>query len=256
MQDDTADSVPSEPRVIYEDDECCVIDKPAGWLTHEDRKTDAPTVVEWLLGRAPEVGGVGEVGYAPDGQELERSGVVHRLDRETSGVMILAKTAAAHAHLKAEFHDRRARKTYRALVYGRVHDRYGTIDRAIGRSPRDPRLRSAQPGAKGPVRSATTEYECVGSGEVDGETFSYLTLMPKTSRTHQLRVHLKSIDRPIIRDPLYAVHLAERSHHLGLDRLALHAHTLELTIPSGATERFVAPVPPEIERAADRLAEG
>lgn len=256
METDSDATVRDEiPLVLYEDGDCLVISKPYGWLTHEDGKTDAPTVVEWFLGRAPEARGVGEAGYAPNGRELERSGVVHRLDRETSGVLVLAKTAAAHAHLKAQFHDRLARKEYRALVYGHVHDRYGTVDRSIGRSPRDPRQRSAQPGATGTLRPAVTDYERIGAGEYQGEPFSYLKLTPRTGRTHQLRVHLKSLDRPIVRDPLYAAHLVTRSNHLGLDRMALHAHVLELTLQNGEPHRFIAPVPSELEAGAERLAE-
>ena len=254
MKPATDASAVNEPYILFEDTDCLVIDKPSGWLTHEDGKTDAPTVVEWFLGRAPEARGVGEAGYAPNGRELERSGVVHRLDRETSGVLVLAKTAAAHTHLKAEFQAHRVRKEYRAFVYGRVHDRFGTIDRPIGRSPRDPRQRSAQSGAVGTLRPATTDYECIGAGEYEGESFSYLKLLPRTGRTHQLRAHLKSIDRPIVRDGLYAAHLTERSNHLGLDRLALHAYLLDLPLPMGPVERVMAPLPPAFERAAEYLA--
>jgi 23S rRNA-/tRNA-specific pseudouridylate synthase len=100
-----------------------------------------------------------------------------------------------------------------------------------------------------------TDYERIGVGEYDGESFSYLKLIPKTGRTHQLRVHLKAIDRPIVADTLYAPTFVERSNNLGLERLALHAHVLELILPSGESERFVAPVPQAFEEAAERIAE-
>lgn len=248
----------TEIEVIYEDEQIVVINKPAGVLVHEDGQAvnaEVPTVVAWLLGRAPEARGVGEPGYSPQGDELERSGVVHRLDRETSGVMVLAKTQSAFTDLKQQFQDRTARKEYRAFVYGRVHERYGTIDRPIGRSAKDFRLRSAEPGAKGTLRPAETDWETIGVGEYDDEAFSYLKLKPKTGRTHQLRVHCKAISRPIVNDTLYAAGKVEQSNNLELDRLALHAHTLEITVPSGDTERFVAPVPPSFDRAAERIAE-
>jgi 23S rRNA-/tRNA-specific pseudouridylate synthase len=136
-----------------------------------------------------------------------------------------------------------------------VHDRWGTIDRPIGRSAKDFRLRSAQKGAKGLLRPAITDYERIGVGEYEGESFSYLKLIPKTGRTHQLRVHLKAIDRPIVGDALYAPTFVARSTNLGLDRLALHAHVLELALPQGEVERFVAPVPQPFEEAAERIAE-
>ncbi len=244
-----------EPFILYEDDAVLVIDKPYGWLTHADGHNEAPTVVEWFLRRAPQARGVGEPGYSPKGVELDRSGVVHRLDRETSGVLILAKDQATHQFLKQQFKDHTVYKEYRALVYGRLNDRWGTINRAIGRSAKDHRRRSAERGAKGVMREAITDFERIGMGEYQDEPFSYVKLMPKTGRTHQLRVHLRAIDRPIVGDELYAAHKVGQSNHLELHRLALHAHILELTLPSGERERFIAPVPPELEQAAERIAE-
>jgi 23S rRNA pseudouridine1911/1915/1917 synthase len=243
----------TEPVVIYEDDAVLVVHKPYGMLVHEDWQKADRTLVDWFLARCPEAKGVGEQTATPDGKPLERSGVVHRLDRETSGIMVLAKTADAHAHLKAQFHDRLAKKEYRAFVYGRLHERWGTINRPIGRSTQNFRLRSAQRGAKGVLRSAVTDWERIAAGEYEGEPFSYVKLLPKTGRTHQLRVHLKAIDRPIVQDVLYSGKKREASNNLGLERLALHAHVLEITLPGGETERFIAPVPPSFERAAEKL---
>lgn len=245
----------AEPEVLYEDADVLVVNKPAGWLTHEDGHNDAPTVVEWFCRRVPQARGVGEPGYSPKGVALERSGVVHRLDRETSGVLILAKNQAAHQLLKQQFKDHTVYKEYRALVYGRLNDRWGTINRAIGRSAKDHRRRSAERGAKGVLREAITDFERIGVGEYEAEPFSYVKLIPKTGRTHQLRVHLRAIDRPIVGDTLYAPHKIDRSNNLALGRLALHAHVLEMVLPNGQTERFIAPVPPEMEQAAERIAE-
>jgi 23S rRNA pseudouridine1911/1915/1917 synthase len=245
-----------DPIVIYEDDQMLVIDKPYGMLVHEDWTSGTEgTLVEWFLARVPTAKGVGEVTEKPDGSPLERSGVVHRLDRETSGVMVLAKTAEAHAHLKAQFHDRLVKKEYRAFVYGRLHDKWGTINRPIGRNPRDFKKRSAEQGAKGTLREAVTHFERIGVGEYEEESFSYVKLLPKTGRTHQLRVHLKAISRPIVCDEMYADTHIGKSNNLGLKRLALHAHILELDLLSGGRERFIAPVPPEFEAAAERIAE-
>lgn len=244
----------SEITVLFENEDVVVINKPTGWLVHEDGRTEGPTIVSWFLERYPDAREVGEPGYSTKGTPLVRSGVVHRLDRETSGVMVLAKTPDAHAHLKAQFHDRQARKEYRAFVYGRLHERYGTIDRPIGRHSRFFQLRSAQRGARGLLRPAITDWERIGVGEYEGDNFSYAKLLPKTGRTHQLRVHLKAIDRPIVKDELYAGTKPEESSNLGFTRLALHAHVLEIQLPHGLTERFIAPLPNEFELAAERIA--
>ncbi len=231
------------------------INKPAGLLVHADGRSNETTVVDWFESRCPTAIGVGEPQRGDDGKELKRSGVVHRLDRETSGIMVLAKTQDAFTHLKAQFHDRLAQKEYRAFVYGAMRERWGTIDRQIGRSASDFRLRSAQKGAKGTMRDAVTDWERIAAGQYQGELFSYVKLKPKTGRTHQLRVHLKAIDRPIVGDALYAPSFVERSSNLGLERLALHAHLLELTLPNGSLERLIAPLPPVFEEAAERIAE-
>jgi 23S rRNA pseudouridine1911/1915/1917 synthase len=248
--------VKTEPIVLFEDADILVINKPEGWLTHDDAKESmAPVVVDWFLARVPEAAGVGEVGYSPKGVELNRSGVMHRLDRETSGVLVLAKNQAAHQFLKEQFKDRKVYKEYRAFVYGRIHDRWGTINRPIGRSAKDYRQRSAQRGAKGILREAITDFERIGVGEFEGEAFSYVKLIPKTGRTHQLRVHLRAVDRPIVGDELYGAYKIPGSNNLLMDRLMLHAHILEIELPSGSKERFIAPVPQEFEDAAERIAE-
>lgn len=253
----SAETLPTfNPEIIYEDSDILVVHKPYGMLVHEDWTSGVSgTLVEWFLKRVPEASGVGEVTTKPDGSPLERSGIVHRLDRETSGVMVLAKTRAAHAHLKAQFHDRLVKKEYRAFVYGRVHDRWGTVNRPIGRNPRDFKRRSAERGATGTLRDAITLFERIGVGEYEGESFSYIKLIPKTGRTHQLRVHLKAISRPIVGDVLYSEKEISESNNLGLKRLALHAHVLELELLNGERERFIAPIPLDFEQAAERIAE-
>lgn len=258
MQQEKEEKEPSivlEPVVIFENDNILVVNKPHGWLTHDDGHSEASTVVGWFLKRIPQAHGVGEVGYSARGLELDRSGIVHRLDRETSGVIILAKNQDTYQFLKQQFKDHKVYKEYRALVYGRLNDRWGSINRPIGRSARDPRRRSAERGARGVLRDAITDFERIGVGEYEGEPFSYVKLMPKSGRTHQLRAHLRAIDRPIVGDDLYGEHKIHKSNNLGLNRLALHAHVLELEVAEGQTERFIAPVPHDLEVAAERIAE-
>ena len=243
------------PTIIFENDDVVVINKPYGLIVHGDGKDAGATVVDWFLSHVPTAQGVGETATDKQGNPIDRSGVVHRLDRETSGVMVLAKTQGAFEKLKYQFHEREVRKEYRAFVYGRINDRWGTINRPIGRSAKDSRRRSAERGAKGVLREAITEFERIGMGEYEEEPFSYVKLFPKTGRTHQLRAHLRAVDRPIVGDTLYAEYKTERSNHLACDRLMLHAHTLEIALPDGTDERFIAPLPLAFEAAAERIEE-
>lgn len=243
-----------EPKIIFESADVMVIDKPSGLPVHGEGNDPEGTVVEWFLRHSPEAAGVGEPRVGKDGEEIERSGIVHRLDRETSGVMILAKNQTAFDDLKRQFQERTVKKEYRALVYGLMKEKWGTIDRKIGRSASDWRLRSAERGARGQLREAVTDWECLKSGEYEGELFSSVSLKPKTGRTHQLRVHLKYISRPIIGDQAYAPGKAAESNNLGLDRLALHAHNLTLVLPGGGEQTFTAPLPEALLAAEARIA--
>ncbi len=236
--------------VLFENDDVLVIDKPSGVMVHADGRGVEPTVVNWFLARAPEARGVGESGFAQDGTPLERSGVVHRLDRETSGVLVLAKTGDAFTHFKAQFHDRLVKKEYRAFVYGTMKEEWGTIDRPIGRSTKNFRLRSAQRGAKGMLRTALTDWELI----TQNNAFAYLRLLPKTGRMHQIRVHLKAISHPVVRDTLYASENLLTGDSLGFARLALHAHKLTIMLPDSSEHEFVAPLPPEFLAAEALLA--
>lgn len=237
-------------EVLYEDDDCVVIHKPSGLVVHEDGRSEEPTVVDWLLARAPQARGVGEPGLAQDGTPLERSGVVHRLDRDTSGVLILAKTQEAFLFLKEQFHDRHTQKEYRAFVYGTMKEKWGTVDRPIGRSNKDFRLRSAERGARGTLREARTDWELIGQNS----THAYLKITPKTGRTHQIRVHLRSIGRPIVADTLYATEDTRGKSNLGFKRLALHAYRITLTLPTAGERTFIAPLPLDFIEAEGGIA--
>ena len=236
--------------VLYEDDAIVVVHKPSGIVVHEDGRTQEKTVVDWFLARVPTARGVGEPGKGQGGEPLERSGIVHRLDRDTSGVLILVKNQDAFLHMKAQFHDRLVKKEYRAFVYGTMKEKWGTISRPIGRSATNFKLRSADRGARGLVRDAVTDWELIGQSL----THAYLKLLPKTGRMHQLRVHLKSISRPIIHDELYAPKAQFEADSLGFTRLALHAYSIACTLPNGEMETFIAPLPLDFEIASTTLA--
>ncbi len=231
-----------ELTILYEDADVVAIDKPAGVMTHPDGHTTDETVSDWFAAHYPASKEVGELQRLPDGTEIARPGIVHRLDRETSGVLVLAKTPEAHALLKEAFQTREAHKTYLAFTYGVPKERKGTIEFSIGRSRKDFRLRSAQPKAKGTLREAITKYEIIS----DIGTHSFMKLMPETGRTHQLRVHMKAIHHPIVCDPLYA---PKRACDLKFNRLGLHAYQLDIPLPSGERMTFTAPIPADLAPA-------
>lgn len=236
-----------ELSILYEDADLVVIDKPVGVMAHQDGHSTEETVSDWFAAKYPESRDVGEPGKLPDGTLIERPGIVHRLDRDTSGVMVLAKTPEAHAFLKNAFHEHEAHKTYLAFVYGTFkEDKKGTITFPIGRSRKDFRMRSAQRGAKGRMREAVTRWEVIG----EDATHSFLKVEPETGRTHQIRVHMKAIHHPIVCDPLYA---PNHACDLGFKRLGLHAYKLDLPFPNGERKIFTAPVPGDLKEAVARF---
>lgn len=224
------------PTILYEDADILVINKPVGLLVHADGRTEGPTLVDWLLKKYPSIKGVGEHG------EVERSGIVHRLDRETSGALVVAKDQKAFEFLKKQFQERKVEKIYHAFVYGKVKRDESVIDRTIARSKRNPMLWSATRGRKGKEREALTEYKVLKRGT----EYSLVELRPKTGRTHQIRVHLKAINYPVICDKLYA---PKRKCLLEFDRLALHARSLSLALLNGKNIKIEAPYPEDFERA-------
>lgn len=232
--------------ILYEDADIVAVDKPVGVMTHPDGKSDEETASDWFAKAYPASAGVGEMQRLQNGTEIARPGVVHRLDRDTSGVLVFAKTPEAHLFLKEAFKNREAKKTYLALVYGAPKEKKGTIEFSIGRSRQDFRLRSAQPKAKGILREAITHYQVIG----EDDTHALLKVMPETGRTHQIRVHLKAIHHPIVCDPLYA---PNRTCDLGFTRLGLHAAELDIPLPSGGQAHIEAPVPEELAEAVGRL---
>lgn len=238
-----------QPEILYEDADLVAIMKPAGVMTHPDGHTTEETVSDWFARAYPAAASVGETQRLVSGEEIARPGIVHRLDRDTSGVLVLAKTPASHAWLKEAFQGRQAKKTYLALTYGVPKERRGTIEFAIGRSRKDFRLRSAQPKAKGTLRDALTRYEVVG----DIGTHALVRAMPETGRTHQIRVHLKAIHHPVVCDPLYA---PGKPCDLGTTRLALHAYALTVPRPVGGPLTLAAPVPADLRDAILRFPGG
>ncbi len=218
-----------EPTVLFEDDFLVVVNKPSGLIVYPDGKHDYPALSAWL-----------EKKYGEGGFHF-----VHRIDRETSGVLVVAKNEKTHEFLKKQFQDREVKKVYRAFVYGALRDERGTINKPIG---------SAR-GGQGP-RSATrphgTEREAVTMWRriANGEGASYLEAFPQTGRTHQIRVHFSAIQHPIVCDTLYA---PRREPLLGFKRLALHALSVAFLHPNGKTMKLEAPLPADFLAAEQKL---
>jgi len=217
-----------ELPVLYEDEDCVVINKPVGVLTHSKGAFNPEaTVATWLRRH---IGSNNE--ERTQSAEDQRAGIVHRLDRATSGVMICAKNPAALSWLQKQFSQRTVKKTYAAIITGHVANKHAIIDMPIERNPKKPQ--TFRVGING--KSAVTEYEVLQ----ESATLSELRLMPKTGRTHQLRVHLSNLGHPIYGDELYGGKPA--------DRLYLHALSLEIALPNRERRTFSATLPASFEK--------
>lgn len=238
-------------EILKETKEYVVINKPSGLVIHADGKTDEPSVSDWVSENYPEVRGVGEPLGLSDGKMIDRPGIVHRLDRDTSGVLIIAKTQEMFEHLKEQFKKHEVQKIYNAFVYGKFKEENleGTIDRSIARSKNDFRKWTAERGRRGKERKAMTEYKVLHNA-ANPESYSFLELRPKTGRTHQIRVHLRSISKPIVCDSLYA---EAKKCEEPFGRLALHARELTFADLFGQKVTVEAPYPADFQKAIDQI---
>ena len=241
------------PFVIYEDRDIIVVNKPAGIVVHPDGRTKEYSVAEWFVGKYPEAKDVGEKIIQKDGSIIERPGVVHRIDRDTSGALLLAKTQAGYECLKDQFQARTIDKKYFAFLYGKLNDDHGTISFPISRSTSDFRkwvalTRIQNSEGRGELRDAVTYFQVMARlPATDGHQGATLVeAKPKTGRTHQIRVHFKALQRPVVKDPLYAV---GKPSMLGLTRLALHAREVVFKDLEGVSHTSRAPFPEDFINA-------
>ena len=247
-----------EIPILYEDEDCLCIEKPAGISVHGDGKTPEYTVADWIIAHYPALANVGEpILVRIGGQEITvpKPGIVHRLDKDTSGVMLIAKTAESYAFFKKQFQEHEIKKTYHCFVYGWPKEDTIEITDAIGRDAGNIRRWTTAKNARGMMREAATSITILkrfgdrayeGKGSTEEGTFSFVEARPKTGRTHQIRVHLRAINHPIVSDTLYA---PKREQALGFTRQALHARELALTLPSGKSLAVQAPYPADFEKA-------
>ena len=221
--------------IIFENNDLLVVDKPAGMVVHPAAGHDSGTLVHAVLGYDPDIEGIG-------GEE--RPGVVHRLDKETSGLILLAKNDNAHHWLQDQFRLRQVEKTYLALVDGAPPTPAGRVEAAIGRDPSHRKQMAVLPPGKG--RESVSEYKTL-------EKFAHHTLLefrPHTGRTHQIRLHCAFLGCPIVGDKVYG----RKTPTLKIDRHFLHAAKLKIILPGEKQARiFEAPLPGELERVLDEL---
>ena len=262
-------------KILYEDKDILAIEKPSGILTHPDLHSQDKTILDIFIKKYP---------------KLE---VVHRLDRDTSGVMLFAKNKKTHEFLKNQFANREVKKTYITIVNGSVKNDHGTINKPIGRSPKDFRRWLAGRGARGELREAITEYKVLKRFEIttpnpllrkegrdslppdkgglrgvefeftspqpspykgEGRKFTFLEIKPKTGRTHQIRVHMKFLNHPVVGDTLYNPNgplpnlPLIKGEKKGGGRMFLHARSIEFKDLKGKTIKVESKIPKEFEK--------
>ncbi|MEK7664175.1 MAG: RluA family pseudouridine synthase [Patescibacteria group bacterium] len=229
-------------KVIYEDNDVLVVDKPAGVVVFlESTRSTRPslvgkTLIDYLLEQKPELKSVGEA---------TRHGIVHRLDKDTSGILLVAKNNESLLFLQKQFKSREVEKKYMALANGIVKEEEGRIETLIGRSPADPRKQKAFP-RKSPAfagkREAITEYKVLERFD----RYSLLEVKPKTGRKHQIRCHLAYIHHPIAGDKMYG--FKDSPVPKGLNRQFLHSSYLKIRLPNGSVKEFNSDLPEDLKK--------
>ena len=220
-------------NVLYEDDDLLVIDKSAGLLVHEALKDEhRATVVDGLLERHPEIADVGD--------DPTRPGIVHRLDKDVSGLMVIAKTQAAFDSLKNQFQNRTIKKEYLALVYGSLTKETNTIDFKIARSKVKGRMVARTGEQDG--KDAITQYDVL----TRFSTATYVNVRILTGRTHQIRVHFQALGHPLVGDKLYKVR-GMKFREIPLNRVFLHSHALTIRLMDGKEKSFTTPLPEDLQ---------
>ena len=251
--------------MIFEDGEILVLDKPAGMIVNNsDTTVGERTVQEWvekylkILNSKSQILNKSKISNSNDQNSFEfrdsnfeftnRAGIVHRLDKETSGILLAAKTKEAFENLQKQFKERKVKKTYIALVHGKIESKEGKINVPVGRLP----WNRKRFGVMAEGREAVTRYKILRYCDIKilrGEKLTLLELYPETGRTHQIRVHLKYFDHPIFADPLYAGRKTARNDRKLLSRIFLHAAKISFSHPkSHEAMSFESPLPKELEQ--------
>jgi 23S rRNA pseudouridine1911/1915/1917 synthase len=231
-------------EILKKEKDYLVINKPSGLIVHSDGRSEEETLCDILVKQYPEIENVGEP-LIIEGKEIKRPGIVHRLDKETSGVMLVARTDEGFEFLKNKFKNREIEKTYHAFVWGNIKEDNGLIDEPIGRSKKDFRRWFAGSKARGKLREAVTEYKVLK--RIENKEITFVEAKPKTGRTHQIRVHFKHMYNPLVGDMLYG----SREYALGFNRLALHARSISFIDKKSDKVEYIAEYPIDFIKALD-----
>lgn len=230
-------------NIIFEDESICVIDKPYGVIVNNAESVKSETIQSWFTTKYKILSGESEF--------AQKGGVVHRLDKDTSGVIVLAKTEEAYEKLKLQFLERTTKKTYLALVHGKMSQATGIISAPIDRHPKD---RKKFYVSDNPSRTAITEWKVLQVLSAQKEVLSLLELSPHTGRTHQLRVHMQHLHHPIVSDPIYGWQKSLKDDLKFCPRLFLHAKSLEFLHPKTLeTKLYISPLPDDLKAICDIL---
>ena len=233
-------------EIIYEDKNFLIVNKPAGLIVHSIEDSEESSVVDWLIKKYPTIKSVGDPSTG-SWQGNSRPGIVHRLDKDKSGILLIAKNQEAFEYFKKLFQERKIKKVYGALVYGSIKNDKGFIDMPLGKSKKDFRKRGIKGKTRGELKEAITEYKIIKRFP----DYTFIDVFPRTGRTHQIRVHLESIGHPIVCDKLYGPQKAVCP--FGLRRHFLHARSLEFTDMDDARVKFEADLPEDLKNILREL---
>lgn len=235
-------------NILYESENLLVMNKPAGLVVHADGKHKEPTVVDWVEKKYPATKDVGEkmtIEHEGEDVAIARGGIVHRIDRDTSGCLLIAKNQKTFEWLKQQFQEHTIKKKYVAIVFGWIREDRGIIDKPIGRSHSDIRGWAVGSRARGVMRTAITRYVVRKRFTYQDSKYTVVDLYPQTGRTHQLRVHMAHLGHAMVADPIYA---GNKKSQLPLTRTALHAEKITFKDLNGKEIEVTAPLPEDLEK--------
>lgn len=246
-----------EIPIIFEDEWMCVIEKPAGMVTNNAESVKEETVQGWFSAKHQIQNSNNQINnnnleFSNLNLEfINKGGVVHRLDKDTSGILVLAKTVEAYEGLKKQFMERTTRKEYTALVHGEFKEETGELSTPIERNPVDKKKFYV---GKDLSRMAITEWRALGSYQLPGNSYQLMELLPHTGRTHQLRVHMQYLHHPIVSDPIYGYRKTWEEDLQWCPRLFLHAGKLKICHPiTKEPMEFKAELPNDLATALQKL---
>lgn len=227
--------------MVFEDEHILVLEKPAGMVVNRAESVKGETVQEWIARNFQ---------FPISNDQLFRNGIVHRLDKETSGLLLIAKTQEAFENLQRQFKERKVEKKYLALVSGKVTPEVGEITAPVGRLPWHREKFGVFPGG----REAQTKYRVVNYYALNANPYTLLQLSPATGRTHQIRVHLKYLGYPVVGDPVYAGRKKARQQRKWCPRMFLHAQQIKFKHPiTGEEMSFESQLPEELKKCLESV---